>query len=118
LTRQTSGAWAVGLATLLAIGSVPTGVLRSTVIHGTRLFYDDVPDTVVPNAPLLLCIAYWAVFAAAFGASLYFAVLDIRYIRLQYALEKRRLFEQSLALDRAERERAARENEDAGPSTG
>ncbi len=94
-----AGAVAVTIAALLAVAAVPTGILRSTVIHFLNLTMGDVPADITATAPLLVCVLYWVVFLIALGASLYMAFLDIRYIRLQYALEKQRLFQQSLGED-------------------
>ena len=41
-------------------------------------------------------IAYWSVFLAAFVAAIYCAFLDLRYIRVQWAIEERELFRQTL----------------------
>lgn len=96
-----AGAIAITIAVVLAVAAIPTGVLRSTVIHAVRLAMGEIPEDITANTPLLVCILYWFAFLAALTAALYMAFLDIRYIRLQYALEKRRLFRQSLGEDLA-----------------
>ena len=45
---------------------------------------------------LWFCVGYWALFAFLFVISIYFVALDLRYIRLQYTVEKRELFRQTI----------------------
>jgi hypothetical protein len=47
-------------------------------------------------ASLLYYVAYWGVFLVLIIVSVFIAILDIRYIRLQYALGQRELFRQTL----------------------
>ena len=47
-------------------------------------------------ASLLTTAAYWGLFVVLLFASLYLVVLDLRFIRLAYALEKRRLYQETL----------------------
>jgi len=44
----------------------------------------------------LYLIVYWAIFVVLLLCSLFIAVLDIQYIRMQYAIGKRELFRQTL----------------------
>jgi len=44
----------------------------------------------------LYCFLYWGIFVVLLAVSFYVVVLDVRYIRLLYALEKRELFLQTL----------------------
>jgi hypothetical protein len=44
------------------------------------------------HASLGFVLAYWGVFLLLLVTSLYLVVLDLRYIRLQYALHKRALY--------------------------
>lgn len=50
-----------------------------------------------PGAGLRMLILYWGVFSLCLLLALYMALLDIKYIRLQYRLEAREVFEQTLA---------------------
>ena len=43
-----------------------------------------------------LFLFYWAVFFAAFAVVLYCVVLDLRYIRLEYVVENRDIFKETL----------------------
>ena len=40
--------------------------------------------------------AYWGVFLAALLVALYMALLDLRYVRMQYSLGEKELFEDTL----------------------
>lgn len=84
-------------ATLMAIYAGTSGLLRDTVIHGARLFSGDDLDLPEAESNLWLCLVYWAFFGCTILVALYMALLDIRYIRLEYALARQRLFQDSLS---------------------
>ncbi|HUW60800.1 MAG TPA: hypothetical protein VMZ06_07305 [Candidatus Bathyarchaeia archaeon] len=44
----------------------------------------------------ILCILYWGVFVVLMALTFFIVWLDIRYIRLQYALERRNVFRETL----------------------
>ena len=44
---------------------------------------------------MTLFLSYWAVFLALVVITLYFVLLDIRYIHLQYTISRRELFRQT-----------------------
>lgn len=90
------GAVSITIAAVLAVVAVPSGILRDSVIHVVRLSGGHVPNDVTASTTVTLCLLYWLVFLGALFTALYMAFLDIRYIRLQYAIEKQRLFHQSL----------------------
>ena len=92
---------AIGIAALMAGASIWTGILRDTAIHITDLFSRELPENLVAESSAVFCILYWSVFVAALVAAVYLAFIDIRFIRLQYALEKQQLFKQSLGDDLA-----------------
>lgn len=94
-----AGAIAIGIAGLMALASVWTSILRDTAIHAIHMFSGEPPEEVVPQTPLLVCAGYWTIFLAALITALWLAALDIRYIRLQYALEERKLYKDSLGDD-------------------
>ena len=83
-------------AALLAAGSVWSGILRDTAVHTVRVFAGRVPEGMAADSGLAVCALYWIAFLSALGAAFYFAFLDMRYIRLQYALEQQKLFKESL----------------------
>jgi hypothetical protein len=45
---------------------------------------------------VLLLLVYWGIFTAVFVTALLMVILDLRYIRLQYVLGKREIFQQTL----------------------
>jgi len=91
-----AGALSLAVAALLAAASLWTGILRDSVIHAVRIFAQNAPQDVTAHNGLIACLLYWSIFVLALCASLYLAFIDMRYIRLQYALEKQKLFRQSL----------------------
>jgi len=91
-----AGALSLAAAALLAAGSLWSGILHDTVVHMVRLSARETPTDVSTTHGLVLCMLYWALFFATLFVALFLAVLDMRYIRLQYAIEKQQIFLQSL----------------------
>ncbi len=91
-----AGTISLAAAALLAAGSVWSGILRDTAVHTVRVFAGRVPEGVEANSGLVVCVLYWTAFLVSLGAAFYLAFLDMRYIRLQYALEQQKLFKESL----------------------
>ena len=98
-TWRKVGAISVGLAALMAVFGAATGILRDTVLHMAILMSPDVADRATPERAGPFCMVYWLVFALLILIALYMAFLDIRYIRLMYAVEKRKLFQASMGED-------------------
>lgn len=94
-----AGMVSLAIAGLMAAGSVWTGILRDTVVHTVRLSAGEVPGGVDADTALAVCIVYWLIFLAALFTAFFMAFLDVRYTRLQFALEQQRLFQQSLGDD-------------------
>ncbi len=92
-----AGAVTIALAALMAVYAVAGGVLRDSIIHMANLVSEEASGQVAASRPLLFCLIYWLIFSLVILISLYFAVLDVRFIRLQYALEKRALINQGLS---------------------
>ena len=67
-------------------------------------------------------IAYWGLFLVALLVALYMALLDLRYIRMQYSLGEKELFEDTLGSEefrtalRQARTQDRRPEEDGGGS--
>jgi hypothetical protein len=78
----------------MAIYAVSTDLMRDTIIFGVRIFSQPAEE-LNPSHPFWFCAVYWAIFIACIFATLYIAVLDIRYTRMQFAMEKRTLVKQS-----------------------
>jgi hypothetical protein len=103
----------------MAIFAVVTDVLRDTILHAIRLFrVEGASAEMVPEISGVAAAAYWFVFFLVLGAALYCAMLDLRYIRMLYAVEKREIFGRTLG-DKEFREallKNANEDPDAPPS--
>ncbi len=72
----------------MALYSVPSGILHDSILRFVALF----SEKVVIEPPVTAAwglLLYWSVFGGFIGLSLYCAAIDIRYIRLQYQIEKR-----------------------------
>jgi len=98
-TWRKVGAISVALAALMAIYAVAGGVLRDSVIHLARLASEGSVERKSVGKPGLFCLVYWLVFSLLILISLYMAALDLRFIRLQYVLEKQALIRESLSRD-------------------
>ncbi len=70
-------------------------ILRDTVAHLATRVTQEAAD-VTPGTSLAFCLAYWSVFMFFILGALYAAFLDLRYLRLQYALGKRELLRDTL----------------------
>lgn len=71
-----------------AVGAVAIGLCAFMAWHGARSFEP------IPSKWYLAI--YWGVFLAALIVAMYVVILDIRYIRLMYALGQREIFENTL----------------------
>jgi hypothetical protein len=96
------GIGAITIAALMAVASVPTDVLHDTVVHVVRMSGGEIPEDVTYSTPAFVCGIYWMVFLGALLTALYMAMLDMRFIRLNYALERHVLFRQALGDDLSE----------------
>ena len=81
-------------AAVMAIYSISTDLMRDSLVFLVKLFSETAGE-INTRHPLWFCLAYWSVFAAFLLTILYIAMLDIRYIRLQFALGKQELIKQS-----------------------
>lgn len=96
------GLGAITIAALMAVASVPLEVLHDSVVHVVRMTGGEIPETVTWSTPAFACAIYWLIFTLALLTALYMAVLDMRFIRLNYALERHALFRQALGDDLSE----------------
>ncbi|MCH7910580.1 MAG: hypothetical protein IIB38_13315 [Candidatus Hydrogenedentes bacterium] len=92
---RTWGAIAVLGAGGMAWYAVTADILRDTVAHLATRSMEEVTE-VATQTSLTFCLAYWFVFMLLILASFYAAFLDIRYLRLQYAVGKRELLRDTL----------------------
>lgn len=87
------GAITIGIGAVMAVVAVATDLLRDSILHVLRLLnVDGTRPGMVPEISGVIVIAYWLVFFAVLSAALYCAMLDLRYIRMLYAVEKREIF--------------------------
>jgi len=96
-TWRKAGAATIALAALMAVYAALGDVLRDSVTHMARLVSEEAMGDATTSRPLLFCVLYWSVFALLILSSFYFAALDIRFVRLQYVLEKKALIQESLS---------------------
>ncbi len=81
----------------MAIYAVATDLLRDSLVHFVRLVGGaDAGGDQTPQTSAWAAAIYWMVFLALIGAALYCGMLDLRYIRFQYAVEKRAIFGRTL----------------------
>ncbi len=96
-TWRKVGAISVALAALMAVYAVAGGVARDSVIHLSRFVSENAAEQTTASRPGFFCLVYWLIFSLLILMSLYMAVLDIRFIRLKFALEKQALIRENLA---------------------
>lgn len=76
----------------MAIYATTSGLLKDTVVHSTRSLATESAQELTVDHPLWWILVYWGIFTGLILISCYLALVDFRYIRLQYTLEKRRIF--------------------------
>ena len=89
------GAIAVFGAGGMAWYAIDANILRDTVAHLAGRFMEEATE-VATGTSLAFCLAYWLVFTLLILSAFYAAFLDIRYLRLQYAVGKRELLRDTL----------------------
>ena len=82
------------LSAAMAVYAVSSTMARDTLIHVARSAAESRMD-LVPTIPAWACLLFWVVFGLLLLVTSYIALLDMRFIRLQYALEKRALLQES-----------------------
>lgn len=97
-----------GLAVFAAVG----GILRDSVIHAAVLFGNTDTDLPEPGFNGYFVVTYWLAFGLAVLIALYCALLDIKFIRLEYAAAKRALLQETFST----REPASPDDHDKSPS--
>ncbi len=70
------------------------------------------------SANLLFIIGYWSIFLAALLSAIYCAIIDIRYISLEFTADQREAFRETLGNEEFRRAlREAQENQDQDKSS-
>ena len=83
------------IAAALAFASVSTNILRDSIVSVALIFWEGTSDP-SPAFPITVYILYWGLFGLSIFLAFYMVMLDLRYIRLEYTLEKRALMKESL----------------------
>ena len=89
------GMGSLALAGIMSFHSVRSGFLGQTIRYVVYLFNQEA-GVRAPTSSGLVHFLYWSIFLLLILISLYMAVLDLRYIRLQYVAEKRDIFGHTL----------------------
>jgi len=87
-------AFLLGSGVLAAI-SVTTPILRNTLIWLVSFTNEEAVERAEMLSPWGYLI-FWGLFAGCVAGALYMAMLDIRFIRLEYALAKRDLMREAM----------------------
>ncbi len=82
------------LAGVMSIHAVQSGFLGQTIRHVVYLMDSDAVRA--PSSSGLAHFIYWSIFLLLILTTLYMAVIDLRYIRLQYIAGKRDAFGRTL----------------------
>jgi hypothetical protein len=93
---RTVGAASLAVAGAMALYAVSSGLLRRSVLHVAAWSSPEAAESLPPGASGQFHFLYWSFFALLILVALYMALLDIRYIRLQFLLEKREIFGKTL----------------------
>lgn len=90
-----AGAFTLLTAAAMAVYAVISDILRHSVMVVVGLTSDRVAEAAHEIARWPLAV-FWLSFALLIVFALYLAALDIRYIRLQYAAERRSILQRTL----------------------
>ncbi|MDP7640302.1 MAG: hypothetical protein QGG73_11410 [Candidatus Hydrogenedentes bacterium] len=107
---RTIGVASLALAGIMSIHAVRSGFLAQTIRYLIHLV--DGEAVRAPSSSVLVHFIYWALFLFLILTALYMALIDLRYIRLQYIVEKRDIFGRTLG-DKEFRKSLIEKNEDS-----
>lgn len=105
---RTAGVVVLAAAGLMAWYAADSGLLRDTALRLFGSLADKALET--PSASLGFVLVYWGIFAVVILVALYLALIDVRYIRLRHALERRELVREASAESPAENASAPKSN--------
>jgi hypothetical protein len=94
-TWRRLGALDLLAAASMALYAVVSSVLHDSVLLIASFLSEEVNASQTDLSPAFLAV-YWLVFSGTIVFALYLAVVDIRYIRLQYAAEKHEILKRTL----------------------
>jgi hypothetical protein len=75
---------------VMAIYAAATNILRDTLIFFARTLNENANELTTQHS-FLFCFTYWAIFNVLLFVTLYIAVMDFRFIRMQFAMKKKAL---------------------------
>lgn len=90
-----AGGVTLALTSAMALFAVATDLLHNSAMLIVALSSEEVAEAAEPIAGWPLAL-FWGVFALLIAFALYLAAVDIRYIRLQYAEERRSILRDTL----------------------
>lgn len=79
----------------MAIYAVVSDVLRDSLVYLVQLLSNS-ENELGTSTPFWTCFLYWSVFALLVTITVYIGLIDFKYIRLKFALERRKLMEQTV----------------------
>ena len=79
----------------MAAYAVSTDILRESARYFVSIAYEEARESADAEAASGHFV-FWGLFVFLILASVYLAMLDMKYIRLQYVLQKREIFGQTL----------------------
>lgn len=94
-TWRAGGGIALALSAAMAVYAATTGMLVASARHVAALFADDA-SMQGEGTSGFFHVCYWSFFAAMIGAALYAALLDLRFVRARYYVERREIFRRTL----------------------
>ena len=80
----------------MAVYAVSSGFLRESVLHAVDIVPGQSPTGVDPTGSIFFHLVYWIAFGILVLTCFYCALLDLRYIRYLYAVERRDIFSRTL----------------------
>ena len=89
------GMASLALAGIMSFHAASSGFLGQTIRHVIRFFNED-SAVRAPSSSGLVHFIYWSIFLLLILTALYMAIIDMRYIRLQYIAEKQGIFGRTL----------------------
>ena len=86
------GALSLLASAAMAVYAAWSGFLRLTVLHVAALASEEAAAQLPADSSGWLHLAYWLLFLLLILFTLYLALIDLQYIRLQYLRQKRDIF--------------------------
>lgn len=89
----------IASGTLIMISAMAIYAVTTKVLRDTFIFFADTVgkniNSLTPQHSFLFCFIYWTIFAILLFTTFYIAVLDMRYIRMQFSMNKQALIKEA-----------------------